>query len=286
MPDIVDAWMQHPTARFLAHDMFESLRRWTNLPTPDDDPPIGETIAAMDAGGVAFGLISAWHDPSGPLLGNDLVAGFVAAHPDRLAGVAAVNLLDPMGAVRELRRAVRELGFVGLRVVPWLWGLPPNDRRYYPLYAECVELDVPFCTQVGHTGPMRGSETGRPIPYLDEVALDFPELRIVAGHIGYPWTQEMISLARKYPNVHIDTSAYTIKRYPPELLEYLRTDGRRKVLFGTNHPMITPERALRELPALGLDEETAGLFLAGNARRVFGGAPRLADNAAGVGGLG
>jgi hypothetical protein len=268
--DIVDAWMQHPTARFLAHDMLASLRRWTDIPTPTDDPPIGETIAAMEAGGVGFGLISAWQDASGPLMGNDLVAGFVAAHPDRLAGIAAVNLLDPMGAVRELRRAVRELGFVGLRVVPWLWGLPPNDRHYYPLYAECVELGVPFCTQVGHTGPMRGSETGRPIPYLDEVALDFPELRIVGGHIGYPWTLEMISLARKYPNVHIDTSAYTIKRYPPELVEYIRTDGKHKVLFGTNHPMIAPERALRELPSLNLDEKTAGLFLAGNARRVFG----------------
>ncbi|MFX8481514.1 amidohydrolase family protein, partial [Acinetobacter baumannii] len=83
-----------------------------------------------------------------------------------------------------------------------LWGLPPNDRRYYPLYAECVELGVPFCTQVGHTGPLRSSETGRPIPYLDDVALDFPELTIVAGHIGYPWTEEMIALARKYPNVY------------------------------------------------------------------------------------
>lgn len=270
MTDIVDAWMQHPTARFLAHDMLASLRRWTHIPAPADDPPIAGTIAAMDAGGVGFGLISAWEEASGPLMSNDLVAGFVAAHPDRLAGIAAVNLLDPMGAVRELRRAVRELGFVGLRVVPWLWGLPPNDRHYYPLYAECVELGVPFCTQVGHTGPMRGSETGRPIPYLDEVALDFPELTIVGGHIGYPWTQEMISLCRKYPNVYIDTSAYTIKRYPQELVEYLRADGRHKVLFGTNHPMITPDRALRELPRLELDEEATALFLAGNARRVFG----------------
>jgi hypothetical protein len=80
----------------------------------------------------------------------------------------------------------------------------------------------------------------------------------------------MISLCRKYPNVYIDTSAYTIKRYPPELVDYIRTDGRHKVLFGTNHPMITPDRALRELPEMGLDEEATELFLAGNARRVFG----------------
>jgi predicted TIM-barrel fold metal-dependent hydrolase len=261
--------MQHPTTRLLEHDMFESLRRWTGLPTGAAAIPIQATIAAMDAGGVRRGLLSAWHGPGGVLIGNDEVAGWVAAHPARFAGVAAVDLHRPMAAVRELRRAVRDLGFVALRVVPWLWGLPPNDRRYYPLFAECVELGVPFCTQVGHTGPLRTSETGRPIPYLDDVALDFPELTIVAGHIGYPWTEEMIALTRKYPNVYIDTSAYTVRRYPPELVRYLRADGRRKVLFGTNYPMITPEKALTGLDELGLDDETRELFLTGNANRVF-----------------
>src|SRR5208282_5904845 len=116
-----------------------------------DELPIDVTIAAMDAGGIDVGLLSAWHAPSGPLLSNEDVARFVAAHPTRLAGLAAVDLHRPMVAVRELRRCVKTLGFKGLRVIPWLWGLPPNDRRYYPLYAECVELGVPFCTQVGHT---------------------------------------------------------------------------------------------------------------------------------------
>src|SRR6185312_15207014 len=95
-----------------------------------------------------------------------------AAHPGRFTGLASVDLSRPMDGVRELRRAVRQLGLRGLRVLPWLWGLPPNDRRYYPLYAECVELGVPFCLQVGHTGPLRSSEPGRPIPYLDDVALE------------------------------------------------------------------------------------------------------------------
>jgi predicted TIM-barrel fold metal-dependent hydrolase len=197
------------------------------------------------------------------------VAGSVEAHPDRFVALAAVDVSDPMGAVRELRRCVRELGFKGLRVIPWLWGLPPDDRRYYPLYAECVELGVPFCLQVGHTGPLRSSEPGRPIPYLDNVALDFPDLVIVGGHIGYPWTEEMVALARKYPNVYIDTSAYTTRRYPPELVRYLRADGRKKVLFGSNFPMITPEKALADLDRLGIDDETRDLFLEGNARRVF-----------------
>jgi hypothetical protein len=265
----IDVWMQHPTLGFLRHDMFESLRRWTGQQVPDRELPLDVTIAAMDAGGIELGLISAWHAPEGPLITNDEVAAWVTTHPDRLAGVAAVDLRDPIGAVRELRRCVRELGFKALRVVPWLWGLPPNNRLYYPLYAECVELGVPFCTQVGHTGPLRTSETGRPIPYLDDVALDFPDLVIVAGHIGYPWTEEMIALARKYPNVHIDTSAYTARRYPPELVRYMQGGGRRKVLFGTNYPMILAEKALEHLDALGLDEEARELFLAGNARRVF-----------------
>ena len=267
---IVDAWLQHPTRRFLAHEMFSSLRRWTDMPVLDADPPIDVTIAAMDAGGVEVGLVSAWHAPDGPLISNDEVATWVAERPDRLAGLAAVDLARPMDAVRELHRCVRDLGFKGLRVVPWLWGLPPNDRRYYPLYAECVDLGVPFCTQVGHTGPLRTSETGRPIPYLDDVALDFPELVIVAGHIGYPWTEEMIAVARKHEHVHIDTSAYTVRRYPVELVRYLQADGRRKVLFGTNYPMITPDRALEGLDGLDLDAETREGFLGANARRVFG----------------
>jgi predicted TIM-barrel fold metal-dependent hydrolase len=175
-----------------------------------------------------------------------------------------------MGAVRELRRCVTELGFQGLRMLPWLWELPPTDRRFYPLFAACVELGVPFCTQVGHTGPLRTSETGRPIPYIDDIAIDFPDLTIVCGHIGYPWTEEMVAVARKHRNVVIDTSAYTVRRYPPELVRYLKADGARKVLFGSNHPMIAPAKALEGLDALGLDAETTEAFLHGNAERVFG----------------
>ncbi|MEA2307637.1 MAG: uncharacterized protein QOH43_4917 [Solirubrobacteraceae bacterium] len=267
---VIDAWMQHPTPRFLDHDMFDSLRRWTGQELPAEAVPISATLEAMDRAGVDVGLLSAWHGPSGPIIANDEVAGWVRSHPDRFAGLAAVDLSRPMDAVRELRRCVTELGFKGLRVLPWLWDAPPTDRRYSPLYAACVDLGVPFCTQVGHTGPLRPSEPGRPIPYIDQIALDFPELVIVAGHIGYPWTEEMVAVARKHANVHIDTSAYTARRYPPELVRYLRgRGGRRKVLFGTNYPMIPHERALADLDTLELDAEARELFLGGNARRVF-----------------
>ncbi len=265
---IVDVWAQHPTQRFVRHDMFDSLRRWTGAEELTEELPVAWTIAAMDAADVDVSLISAWYGPEGSLISNEEVAAFVAQAPGRLAGVASVDLRRPVAAVRELRRCVRELGFVALRVVPWLWGWPPDDRRYYPLYAECVELGIPFCTQVGHTGPLRSSETGRPIPYLDNVALDFPELTIIAGHVGYSWTEEMIALARKYPGVHIDTSAYTSKRLPTELVTYLRS-GHHKVLFGTNYPMITAERALADLPSLGLNDEARERYLHRNAETVF-----------------
>src|SRR5439155_21009942 len=196
---VVDVWMQHPSKTFLAHPVFDSLRRWSHGGLSDVEIPLEATIRAMDEAGVRLGLICAWWGPQGPLISNDEVATFVRRHPDRLVGVASVDLYRPMDAVRELRRCVRQLGFRALRIVPWLWNLPPDDRRYYPLHAECVELD-------------------------------FPELKIVGGHIGYPWCAEMISLATKYPNVYIDTSAYKVRRYPRELVDYLRTHGRKKVL--------------------------------------------------------
>jgi len=268
-PMIVDAWIQHPTPLFIGQPMFESLRRWMGMTTVPSAVPLDFTLGALSAAGVQRALISAWYGPQGALISNDEVASFVAQAPELLVGVASVNIARPMEGVRELRRAVKQLGMRALRILPWLWNLPPNDRRYYPLYAECIELGIPFCLQVGHTGPLCPSEPGRPIPYLDEVALDFPELVIVGGHIGFPWTDEMISLATKYPNVYIDTSAYKAKRYPASLRAYMAGHGRKKVLFGSNHPMVSPADCLADLDGLGLDDEARRLFLGENAARVF-----------------
>lgn len=270
MTVIVDAWMQHPTPDFMNNRAFESLLRWTGQEPPAEEIPIEASVSAFDEAGVALGMLSAWHGPSGPLISNDQVTAWCAAHPDRFKGLASVDLSRPMEAVRELRRRVEEDGFRGLRQLPWLWETPPTDRRFYPLYAACVELGIPFCTQVGHTGPLLPSEVGRPIPYIDQVAIDFPELVIVGGHVGYPWTEEMVAVCRKHPNVYIDTSAYTPKRYPPALVDYMKTrSGRKKVLWGSNFPMIGPSAALEGIEQLGLDEETRDLFLGGNSRRIF-----------------
>jgi predicted TIM-barrel fold metal-dependent hydrolase len=267
---IIDAWAQHPTRRFLEQPMFESLRRWTHGALPQGEPPIATTIDAMEAGGVDLAVLSAWVGPRGELISNDELASFVRAAPERFAGVGSVDISRPREAVREIRRCVRDLGFKAIRLLPWLWERPPTHARFYPVYDECCELGVPFCTQVGHTGPLMPSEVGRPIPYIDQVAIDFPELRIVCGHIGYPWTEEMIAVATKHPNIFIDTSAYTVRRYPAALVAYLAAHGRDKVMFGTNWPMIAPRKALEGLDGLGLDATTRTAFLAGNAARVFG----------------
>jgi predicted TIM-barrel fold metal-dependent hydrolase len=265
---IIDAWAQHPTLRHTQDPIFDSLRRWTKQDRPTEDIPLALTIAAMDEAGIERSLISAWVAPDNVMISNDEVAAFVNEYPDRLVGVGSVDISRPMQAVNEIRRCVHELGFKAIRVLPWLWASPPTDRRFYPVYTACCDLDIPFCTQIGHTGPMMPSEVGRPI-YLDQVALDFPELTIVAGHIGYPWTDEAIAVATKHENVYIDTSAYTVRRYPINFVEYLKSRGRRKVLFGSNYPMIRPAKALADLDGLGLDDEARSLFLAGNAKRAF-----------------
>lgn len=263
----IDVWAQHVDRNFMAQPWLEPLLRWTGISR--EPPPLDALLAAMDGQDIEIALLSAWHGPHGWLVSNEQVASAIDRHPTRLRGLAAADITDPVAAVEDVRRCVNELGFVGVRIVPWLWDLPPDDRRFYPLYVTCVELGVPLCTQIGHTGPLRPSEPGRPIPYLERVLLDFPDLTVVGGHVGAPWIREVVSLAMKFPNFHIDTSAYAVHRLPTELVEFMRGPGRSRVMFGTNWPMLDPHRALAELDRLGLDEEACELFLEGNARRVF-----------------
>lgn len=265
----VDVWMQHPTMKFINHPMFESLRRWMGAKIFEEEIPVEYTLEAMERAGVKTGLVCGWWGPHGALISNDEVAEIVSRYPDRFKGIASVDISRPMEGIREVRRCVKKLGFIGVRIVQWYWNLPPTHRYYYPIFAECVELDIPVCLQVGHTGPLCPSETGRPIPYIDEAALDFPELKIVCGHIGYPWTEEMIAVATKHSNVFIDTSAYIVNRFPERLVDYMKRHGKKKVLFGTNYPMLTAERCLEDLNTLNLDKEVTSLFLHENAKRIF-----------------
>jgi predicted TIM-barrel fold metal-dependent hydrolase len=268
---IVDAWAQPALKAGLARlpEVVPLLNRSGSIDSLDRDVGPDQMLELMDAAGVEVVMLSAWHRPGGWVFSNDAVAEFVRRDPRRFVGVAAVDLEKPVRAVRELERAVGELGFKALRVVPWLWNRPPNDRLYYPLYVKCIELGIPFCTQVGHTGPLMPSEPGRPIPYLDEVALTFPELRIVAGHIGYPWTDEMLGLASKHENVFIDTSAHLPRYYPTQLVQFMKTYGRSKVLFGTNFPQLSFQTCVEQAKALDLPDASDRAFFTDNARTVF-----------------
>lgn len=269
MPTI-DAWAQIPTPRFMQAPWLESLLRWTGQQGNRKSPTVAKTLAVMNESGVDITLLSAWHGPQGSLISNDEVEAAMKEAPSRFAGLATADLTDPVRAVAELRRVVDGKTFVGVRLLPWLWDLPPNDRRYYPIYLACVELGVPFCTQIGHTGPLCRSEPGRLIPYLEDVLLDFPDLVVVAGHVGFPWIDEVLSLAHKFPNFYVDTSAYAVHRLPEDLVDFMRGAGRTRVLFGTNWPMLSPARCLEKLDDLKLDDEAKALYLGGNAERIFG----------------
>ncbi|KAF0864920.1 amidohydrolase family protein [Pseudomonas sp. LD120] len=268
----IDAWAQpaNGRARALLPEVARLFEKSGSAHLLDQALSMEHTVELMDQAGVEKLMLSAWCRPEGWVFSNDEIAAYTRAFPERFVGVATVDLSRPVAAVAELERAVKELGCKALRIVPWLWKLPPNHRWYYPLYVKCIELGIPFCTQVGHTGPLMPSETGRPVPYLDEVALDFPELVIVGGHIGHPWTDEMIGLAWKHDNIHIDTSAYLPAYYPPQLLHFMRTYGQDKVLFGSNFPQLSLKKCLEQVRALELPPAIVDKFLQGNARRVFG----------------
>lgn len=200
------------------------------------------------------------------------VAEVCAAYPHRFSGLAGVDPFRGMQGIYDLERAVKEMGFVGAHLYPHWFGLAPNDRRYYPYYAKCCELDIPIMMQVGHnlvySRERRLPSVGRPIT-LDEVAIDFPELKLIGIHIGVPWTDEMISMAWKHENVFIGTDAYAPKHWPPQLVHYLNTYGRDKVLFGTDWPVIDPERAVKEIADLGIRPESHRRLMRDNALRVF-----------------
>jgi predicted TIM-barrel fold metal-dependent hydrolase len=266
---IIDAWTQLPTERFQKEPWLAPLLRWTGQPSDVPAASPAALIAAMDEAGVALSLISGWSSPKGDLISNDEVEAAVDAAPARLKGLLGADLNDVMGAVRDIRRRAKGDKFKGVRVVPWLWGWPPNDRRYYPIYAACVDEGLPFCTQIGHTGPLKSSETGRLVPYLEDVLIDFPELVVVGGHVGFPWIDEVKSMLRKFPHFHVDTSAYALHRLPEDFIALMKGEGKSRILFGSNFPMLTPKRCLEKIGALELDPATKEAFLGGNAKRVF-----------------
>ena len=193
-------------------------------------------------------------------------------HPDRFSGLAGVDPTRGMQGLRDLAEAVRDFGFVGAHFYPHWFGLAPDHALLYPYYAKCCELDIPIMMQVGHnlvySRERRLPSVGRPI-CLDQVAIDFPELRLLGIHIGVPWTAEMISMAWKHENIFIGVDAYAPRYWPPEIVHYLNSYGRKKVLFGTDWPVIDPERAMAEIAEIDIKPQAKELLMRGNALRIF-----------------
>ena len=204
------------------------------------------------------------------------VARWCDAHPDRFSGLAGVDPSRGMEQLRDLEHAVNDLGFVGAHSYPHWFSLPPDAARWYPIYAKCCELDIPIMMQVGqnliYQKDVRLPSVAKPI-LLDQVAIDFPDLKLLGIHIGTPWHDEMIAMAWKHENVFIGIDAYAPKHLPRSLLHYMNSYGAHKVLFGTDWPVISPVRAMEELTAHGLRPDSFRKVIRENALRVF---PKMA----------
>jgi len=196
------------------------------------------------------------------------IRDLMAASGGRIGGLFGIDLSRGIAAARDLEIAVKEWGFAGAHLHSYGWGIPLNHRDLYPIYAKCLELDVPVVMQTGHSAERMPSAMGQPI-LLDDVALYFPELRIVASHTGWPWVQELIAMAWKHPNVYIGAGAHAPKYWAPELVQFLNSRGQGKVLWGTDFPVVTHTDSLEQVRALNLKPFALEKLLRGTAESVF-----------------
>lgn len=251
----------------------------------DARPGIAGTVAEMDSAGVERAILQATLQYPTPraTLERGVAEHFeiINAYPGRFEHSGTIlpppqgpasywDLLEPCRIVEEHQR---KYGIVGVHLLNAAWGTPPNDKYYYPLYAKCVELGLAVFSYVGIPGPLWPTLPNYPL-FLDDVALAFPELTIIAHHIGDPWVKMMCHLSAKHPNLYIQTSAWSPKAYPAELLEFMAgkwhgTRGEDKVLFATDHPFLNVTRGARDARALKLSATTLEKFMYLNANALF-----------------
>ena len=197
---------------------------------------------------------------------------FVDARPDRFAlAMGGVNLLRPVKSLRELTATAADLPVAYAVVGPSFWGdgqYPPSDAVYYPLYAKCAEIGLPLCVNTGIPGPPIPGEVQNPI-HLDRVCVRFPEPKLCMIHGADPWWDVAIRLMIKYANLRLVTSAWAPRHLPESLLHFMRTRGKDRVLFASDHPVLTFERCLAEARALDLPADVLDGWLHGNAEAFF-----------------
>ena len=231
--------------------------------------PLPQFIGQLDEAGIEWGVIDTDN--------HEKTAEIVSQYPDRFIGVAVVDPREGMKAVRELERAVKELGLKCFYATPFRFGIRANDKKFYPLYAKAVELDIPvfvYTTMTYRTDfPM---DIGHPV-YLDEVAMDFPELRIIAGLGGWPWVPDMVGVARRHRNVFISTAGHRPKYFATPgsgwemLMQFGNTLLQDQVVFASSwwtYDMPIGQ-VVEEMKALPLKDRVKDKWLYENARRLF-----------------
>ncbi|KGM47781.1 amidohydrolase family protein [Pseudooceanicola atlanticus] len=234
-------------------------------------------FSAVDEAGIDLTVIKARDVETtfGGRVTNEAVAKVVADHPGRFLGFAGVDPNKGMTALRELEDAVTGLGLKGLNIQCFENRLAIDDRRMYPVYAKCIELDIPVNIHVGMNFSLKTSpEFGRPM-LLDKVLCDFPDLRVIASPPGWPWVEELLAVAWRHPNLSIGLVAMRPKLLGVEnsgygpLMQYGRTILKDRMLFGTAWPMLPMKRAIEEIRALPIDETIANRWLGENAKALL-----------------
>jgi uncharacterized protein len=212
-----------------------------------------------------------------PQVANDAVVEFAARNADIAMAFVSLDPTRGAEAVREARRLIAGGGVRGLKLHPPLQQFFPNDRVAYPLYEVFAEARLPVLFHTGHSGigtGMRGGggvrlKYGHPMP-IDDVAVDFPDMPIVMAHPSFPWQDEAISICLHKPQVYIDLSGWSPKYFSPTLVQYANTLLKQKVLFGSDYPLLTPDRWLADFEKIGIRDEVRPLILKENALRLFG----------------
>ena len=203
-----------------------------------------------------------------PAVPNDEIAEVAAANPDVLIPFASVDPNKGAQAVEEAKRLIRNYGVKGFKLHPNVQGFYPNDRSVYPLYEVVAEAGLPALFHTGHSGIGSGLPGGGGIRlkysnpmYVDDVAVDFPELKIVLAHPSFPWQDEAISVALHKQQVYIDLSGWSPKYFPPQLVQYANTLLRDRVLFGSDFPLITPDCWLEDFGLTDFRDDVRPLVL-------------------------
>jgi predicted TIM-barrel fold metal-dependent hydrolase len=208
---------------------------------------------------------------------NEEIADRARANADVIIPFASIDPARGAEGVAEAKRLIDEHGVRGFKFHPSVQAFLPNDRLAYPLYEVIAAAGLPALFHTGQTGSGSGQRGGGGVRlafsnpmHLDDVAVDFPDMPIVLAHPSFPWQEEALAVALHKPQVYIDLSGWSPKYFPPILVQYANTLLKEKVLFGTDFPVLTPERWMDDLAKISIrDEVKAGLFKH-NAARLLG----------------